>query len=372
MRIDLKSLLLEYGCPTLDIIHEQIISECVLSYLQLRDCLLRMGKILYEDSDNQVYVASIRSGLWNANNAVFAIQLRGSKLMVAGYAKEGLVKQNLRENAFNKLKGAVQMQGAPKGPKRKTTPLIILIVLIVLIAISGTFFYNSVIRIVEATKEYNRSVQAYNETASLYNNVVVLTSVSNINGLPSQIDLIALESESFWDNSHILFSQNSRDKILADAQTISEMAKQVQSATNVITQITAPEESWVANRLSSVHGITGVEAVTEQHDPDGMLGKEGGFTACLYFTFEKVNSEEIPGSGIVEKGTDAGGAIEIYATLADAKARCEYLAGFDGTVLYSGSYAIVGTMVIRTSYKLSNEDQFELTSAITSSLTALR
>lgn len=371
MRVDLKSLLLEYGCPTPDIIHESVISECMLSFPQLRDRLFCMGKILYEDLNNQVYVATIRSGLWNMNNATFAMQLRGNKLMVAGYAKEGLAKQSLRENAFTKLKAAVQMQDATKS-KRKTAPLVFFAVLILLLAILGIVFSNNVIHIVDATKEYNRSVKVYNEVASAYNNAVVLTSVSNISGLPSQINLLALESESFWDNSRILLSQNTREKILSDTQTINEMTKQVQSATHVITQITAPEESWVTSRLSAVPGVTGVEAVTEQNDPDGLLGKEGGFTACLYFTFEKVNSEEVPGSSIVEKGTDAGGAIEVYATLADAEARCEYLAGFDGTVLYSGSYAIVGTMVIRTSYKLSNEDQFDLTSAITSSLTSLR
>ena len=59
------------------------------------------------------------------------------------------------------------------------------------------------------------------------------------------------------------------------------------------------------------------------------------------------------------------------ATVEDAEARCEYLSGFDGTVLYSGSYAIVGTMVIRTSYKLTNEQQLALTDKITSAVTML-
>ena len=72
----------------------------------------------------------------------------------------------------------------------------------------------------------------------------------------------------------------------------------------------------------------------------------------------------------MEKGTDAGGAIEVYATAEEAQARCEYLSGFDGTILYSGSYAIVGTMVIRTSYKLDNNQQMALTRSITRELTA--
>ena len=149
------------------------------------------------------------------------------------------------------------------------------------------------------------------------------------------------------------------------------MSEQIQTAIKVVTQITAPDGEWISNRLSNVNGITGIQAVTEELDSDDLLGKEGGFFACIYFTVHAINSEEVPGNSIVEKGTDAGGAVEVYSTLADAEARCEYLAGFDGTVLYSGSYAIVGTMVIRTSYKLTNEQQFDLTNAITGALTSI-
>ena len=122
--------------------------------------------------------------------------------------------------------------------------------------------------------------------------------------------------------------------------------------------------------LANVEGITGFQQVTEVLNPDGLLGKEGGYSACVYFTHNAINQSEVPGNNIVAKGTDAGGAVEIYPTLADAQARVEYLAGFDDTILYSGSYAIVGTMVIRTSYKFSDEYQLFLTNAITMALTS--
>ena len=108
-------------------------------------------------------------------------------------------------------------------------------------------------------------------------------------------------------------------------------------------------------RLNTVESITGTQAVTETLNPDGLLGKEGGCSSCIYFAIAAARPNEVHGNSIAEKGTDAGGAVEVYPSLVDAEARVEYLAGFDGTVLYSGSYAIVGTMVIRTSYKLSNE-----------------
>ena len=109
--------------------------------------------------------------------------------------------------------------------------------------------------------------------------------------------------------------------------------------------------------------------MTEDNNPDGLLNKDGGYSSCVYFTVEKIDSEKIKGDSIVAKGADAGGAIEVYSTLEEAEVRCEYLSGFDGTILYSGSYAIVGTMVIRTSYLLTNEEQYELTDIITQTLT---
>lgn len=94
---------------------------------------------------------------------------------------------------------------------------------------------------------------------------------------------------------------------------------------------------------------------------------------CVFYltayTHSAINQNEIPGNNIVAKGTDAGGALEVYANREDAEARVDYLAGFDNTILYSGSYAIVGTMVIRTSYKLTDEQQLILTDAITRAVT---
>ena len=78
------------------------------------------------------------------------------------------------------------------------------------------------------------------------------------------------------------------------------------------------------------------------------------------------------GDSIIAKGTDAGGAIEVYKTLEDALNRCDYLSQFDGTLLYSGSYTIVGTIVIRTSYKLTDEQQVELTNNIMQAFTVLK
>ena len=100
MHIDLVSLLMEHGCSDTKSIKKTVISECVLSILQIRDRLYMLGNIIYEDLDRQVYVAKVRAGYGNMNSAVVAMQLQGEKLFVAGYAKEGVIRQNICEQAF--------------------------------------------------------------------------------------------------------------------------------------------------------------------------------------------------------------------------------------------------------------------------------
>ena len=100
-----------------------------------------------------------------------------------------------------------------------------------------------------------------------------------------------------------------------------------------------------------------------------MLNKDGGYYGCLYFTTILIDENSIPGKSIVDKGTDAGGAVELYSSLEDAKKRCEYLASFDGTILSTGSYVLIGTMVIRTSFELDDNEQYQLTDSIIKAMT---
>jgi hypothetical protein len=224
---------------------------------------------------------------------------------------------------------------------------------------------------IDATKAYNEAVTQFNLLVAEYNEAVGLICIDNIYGMPKELEPLSLESESYEDNADVVRGDNCKEKIAADTQLIFDMCTQVEALIQIAQQLNAPTEDWVSERLASVDGISGCQQVTESQNPDGLLGKEGGYSACVYFAHTAINQSEVPGNGIVGKGTDAGGAVEIYPTLADAQARVEYLAGFDGTILYSGSYAILGTMVIRTSYKLTDEQQLLLTNEITKTLTKL-
>ena len=139
----------------------------------------------------------------------------------------------------------------------------------------------------------------------------------------------------------------------------------------VVHQITNPSGEWVINRLDKVDGIIEKKSVTSTKDPNQLLGKTGGYTSCIYFSYKEIKQDTVKGNDVIDKGTDCGGAIEVYANKTDALNRCDYLSQFDDTLLYSGSYILIGTIVIRTSYKLTNQQQVDLTNAIIQSFTEL-
>ena len=137
-------------------------------------------------------------------------------------------------------------------------------------------------------------------------------------------------------------------------------------------QVTNPSEAFVIERLQGIEGIGDISAVTEDNDPNGQLGKAGGYTATVYFTSPLVNQGDVIGSTVIEKGCDGGGAIEVYATVEDANKRNDYLGAFDGGIFSSGSHNVVGTVLVRTSDKLTASQQKELEAAIIEALTRLQ
>ena len=72
---------------------------------------------------------------------------------------------------------------------------------------------------------------------------------------------------------------------------------------------------------------------------------------------------------MIDKGTDAGGSIEVYKTKSEATERNEYLAAFDGGILSSGSHTVIGTLVVRTSNELTASQQKSLEADIIAALT---
>lgn len=154
---------------------------------------------------------------------------------------------------------------------------------------------------------------------------------------------------------------------------ISEKQTAYQNSVLQMKQITNPNEDFVIQRLKGIPNISGYQAVTEDHDPNGNLNKQGGYTSTVYFSTPLIDQSSVYGNDIVDKGTECGGAIEVYASEEDAEKRDSYLASFDGAgMLNSGSHKVLGAIVIRTSTKLTATQQNKFTNNITNKLLELQ
>jgi prefoldin subunit 5 len=155
------------------------------------------------------------------------------------------------------------------------------------------------------------------------------------------------------------------------AELISKLTDAQQTLENSIQQmkqVTNPTEQFVIARIEGLPNVVGVQAVTEDNDPNGHLNKQGGYTATVYFSSDLVDRSRVSGSDIVDQGTDGGGAIEVYKTVEEAEARNTYLAAFDGGILASGSHVVCGTVLIRTSNYLTASQQQALEKNISEAL----
>lgn len=136
-------------------------------------------------------------------------------------------------------------------------------------------------------------------------------------------------------------------------------------------QMTNPSADFVTQRLKTIDEVVDARAVTEDNDPNGKLNKAGGYTATVYFESKNVNQKNWMGEDLIEKGTAAGGAIEVYLNEEDAIKRRDYLSGFDGSILSNGTHTVVGTVMIRTSDELPASKQKELERKVIDALTRL-
>lgn len=147
---------------------------------------------------------------------------------------------------------------------------------------------------------------------------------------------------------------------------INEAKKAYEDSIQGLKQITAPTDDFVMDRLKNIETIAEMAPVTEDHDPNGQLNKQGGYIGCIYFRDTQVDRSKlyIEKDNVIDIGTDGGGAIEVYTTKEEATSRSDYLGTFDSTGFVSGSHYVYGTLVIRTSNYLNGTQQKELTQKI--------
>ena len=93
-----------------------------------------------------------------------------------------------------------------------------------------------------------------------------------------------------------------------------EKCEAYEKSVRMLKNVTSPEDSFVKERLGKVDTIVGTGAVTKEYDPNGLLGKKGGYTGCVYFLDERIYREQLPsddfrkpGQAAPEEESTAGG-----------------------------------------------------------------
>ncbi len=345
------------------------IKDLNISFLKLEEKLERIGIILEENKEESICVVRIKAGMFNGNLATAAMKLSGNKLSVLAWAKEGIINQNTNDKAFDKIKRVISDDSYH--PRPLNLKKWIGLFLIIILAIFGLYFSIQTIICVPLTTSYNQSVTKYNELADSYSGKTDQIYIANIEGLPGAITKLNLVGEKPFDVLKSVVTGNTANKIKKDTETVDRLATEVQNDISILDQISNPTASWIVERLKNVDGFEKCEGVTKNNDPNGLLSGPTGYTICIYFSDSNVDKSVLPEEDLISLGNDVGGTIEVYRNSTDAVARTEYLSQYDGTILFSGSYTVVGNMVIRTSCLLSKDQRTSLTDNIIKEFTSV-
>lgn len=110
----------------------------------------------------------------------------------------------------------------------------------------------------------------------------------------------------------------------------------------------SPKENDIINKLRSVRGIKNII------NCDSNNLTSNGAAYVLVFDYDKVDNTKTAGITLEEKGNDAGGTIEVFLNKELAKERDATLSIIP---TLAGKHTLIGTVIIRTSAKLSSKEQ---------------
>jgi hypothetical protein len=187
------------------------------------------------------------------------------------------------------------------------------------------------------------------------------SAIQDIPTLPSGTD----------DINKLVTNTLSKIDYLIITKEVTDKTDSLKTSIEQYKQVNNPSEEFVIQRLKRVEGIIDISAATEDNDPNGHLGEVGGYVSQVFFSDEMVDQSQVKGATLNNRGTAAGGSIEVYETAEYAKKRLDYLASFDNTELATGSHSMIGTILVRTSVRLSASEQQDLEQRIIYELTKI-
>lgn len=148
-----------------------------------------------------------------------------------------------------------------------------------------------------------------------------------------------------------------------EATTVIDTAQtNLENSIRQLEQVTAPSESYVLGRIMEIKdeaGMVDVIALTEDTDPENLIGKNGWYTSKIIFRHKDVKHYGLDNGlkTLAEIGNPAGGCVETYATVEDAERRNQELTDMEGTVRSPGAHFVCGTMVVRISEDMKTSTQ---------------
>lgn len=115
-------------------------------------------------------------------------------------------------------------------------------------------------------------------------------------------------------------------------------------------ELTASDAFKVLSGKVASAKLSGV--VTEDDDPNHLLGRPNQYTSKVTFTDSRIKADDVAGA---EPGSvGLGGAIEVFTTAADSQARADYIQNVTKGMPMLAEYDFVsGTVLIRVSHYLT-------------------
>lgn len=118
----------------------------------------------------------------------------------------------------------------------------------------------------------------------------------------------------------------------SSSKTASTPAAAPPAATGAAPATSAPAAKPAVDASQALAAITKAVStaklgvvITEANDRNSLLGRPGQYTSKVTFTDSRIQASDV--DGLNQDDVERGGAIEVFATAADAKARADYIQG---------------------------------------------
>ncbi|WBP89549.1 hypothetical protein [Kitasatospora cathayae] len=161
-------------------------------------------------------------------------------------------------------------------------------------------------------------------------------------------------------------SSSTTDRPAAPTPTLTAAAQTGGAASPAQPSAAAPAadaSAALAKLTAAVKTVKAGVTVTAESDPNHLLGRPGQYTSKITFSDSRIKAADVEGEK--EDSVNRGGAIEVFASEADAKARSEYIQGIVKGMPALMEYDYVrGPVLVRVSRLLTPDQAKALQAAV--------